>query len=50
MDNKLDELQKIAQPLVNFLRENYHPHCSIIVKVDAVKVVEDVMQVVYENE
>ncbi|WP_176547067.1 hypothetical protein [Bacillus wiedmannii] len=36
----------LAKPLVDLLREQYHPHCQIIIDNDRVRIVEDVVGVV----
>lgn len=33
------EIQQLAEPLKKYLEENYDPHCSIVVSMDAVKIV-----------
>lgn len=41
--NKLDELEELAKPLVDYLRKNYHPHTVIVVTDERVVLAEDVM-------
>ncbi|MEW9575827.1 hypothetical protein U9K47_10335 [Bacillus toyonensis] len=41
--NKMDELEKLSRPLVEFLQKNYHPHCQIIIGSETIRIVEDMM-------
>ena len=38
---KLKELEQITKPLIDFIRENYNPHTSIVINEDSIKVVTD---------
>lgn len=46
----MDELEKLAKPLSDYLRENYHPHTSIIVTDERVTVLEDVFSIPFCRE
>lgn len=35
-----DKLLELAKPLQEFLSENYHHHCAVVVTLDSAKVVE----------
>jgi hypothetical protein len=49
--DKIEQLETLAKPLVNLLREQYNPHCQIIIESDRVRIVEDVVGVpVKEND
>lgn len=37
---RCDELREAAKPLWELLKEQYHPHCSVIVTSDGVELVE----------
>ena len=37
-----DEFSKIATPLIKYLRENYHPHATIIIDYHSAEIVEGV--------
>ena len=43
MNKKLDELQKLAIPLKEYLEKNYDQHCAVIVECDGVKIIRDEM-------
>ncbi|AEW58607.1 TPA: hypothetical protein ACOQ34_005668 [Bacillus cereus] len=43
--SELEQLEMLAKPLVNLLRENHNPHCQIIIDSDRVRIVEDVVGV-----
>ena len=38
----MEKLKELAQPLVDFLKENYHPYTKIEITDSNVKIVEDV--------
>lgn len=40
-----DELKNLADPLVKLLKNNYHPHCQIVIDGDRVRIVEDLVGV-----
>ncbi len=42
---KEDSLMKLARPLIEYLKENCHPHTSIIIKEDRVAVEETVLSI-----
>jgi len=46
----VDELSNLAQPLVDYLRQNYHPHTAIVITDERVTVVEDVMSVPFNRD
>lgn len=46
----MEELTNLAQPLVYYLRQNYHPHTTIVITDERVTVVEDVMSVPLERD
>lgn len=50
LNEKQRELRKLAQPLIEFLRENYNPHSSIIIDYDFAKVVIDEIGIPFEVE
>ena len=39
------ELEKLAKPLIEYLKENHHPHTAILITDDRVMVVETVLSV-----
>ena len=43
--DKLEQLETLARPLIDLLREQYNPHCQIIIESDRVRIVEDVVGV-----
>ena len=46
--DKLEELKNIAQPLVNYLQNNYDPHTYILVRDDKVEILQEEMGVPFE--
>ena len=40
MDKKFEELQRICEPVVQYIRENYDPHTQIVVTDDSVTVMQ----------
>ncbi|MDE7432299.1 MAG: hypothetical protein K2N34_10365 [Lachnospiraceae bacterium] len=43
--NKQDELEELAKPLVEYLRDNCHPYTSIVITDERVAVVETALSV-----
>jgi hypothetical protein len=41
---KEDLLLEAAKPLIEYLNNNYHPHCKIIVECNSVEVLEGLEQ------
>lgn len=41
MEEKIKKLEQIAKPLVDFIKENYNPHTSIVISENCIKVVSD---------
>lgn len=50
MENKTEELKIITKPIVDFLKENYNPHTTIVITNDYVKVLSDAMGVPIKND
>lgn len=42
---KKEELEKLAEPLINYLRENCHPYTSIVITEERVAVFETVLSI-----
>lgn len=38
-------IQKLAQPLVKYMRDNYNPHTSIVITSERIAVIEDVFSI-----
>lgn len=38
---KVKKLQQISQPIIDFIKENYNPHTTVIISEDSIKVVID---------
>lgn len=38
-----DKLAELARPLAEYLKENYHPHATIVITETSVKIVEDII-------
>jgi len=39
--NKINEIEKLCAPILEYLEENYNPHCTIIINSDGIKLVID---------
>lgn len=50
MEEKIKELNKISEPVINFIKENYNPHTTIIISEDSIKVVTDEMNIPLINQ
>lgn len=46
----MNELEKLAKPLVDYLRNNYNPHTTIVITDERVSVVEDVIGIPLHRE
>lgn len=44
----MTELENLAKPLAEYLKNNYHPHTAIVVTDERVTVVEDVVSVIFD--
>jgi diadenosine tetraphosphate (Ap4A) HIT family hydrolase len=44
-DETQDALLKMAKPLTEFLKQNYNPHCQIVINENRVEVVETVSHI-----
>lgn len=42
---KLDQLQKAAEPLLKYLCENHHPHVTAIVTGTSIELMEGIMSI-----
>lgn len=45
MEENMQELKNIAEPIIKFLQRNYNPHTAVIIKEDCIKVVSDEMNI-----
>lgn len=41
MEEKITKLNKISEPVIDFIKENYNPHTTVIISEDSIKVVTD---------
>lgn len=41
MEEKIQELEQISKPIVEFLKANYNPHTTVIISENSIKVVND---------
>lgn len=39
--DKFEELENISKPIINFLKNNYNPHTTVIISESSIKVVSD---------
>ena len=45
----MNELEKLARPLADYLKSNYHPYTAIVVTAERVTVVEDVVSALFKR-
>ena len=50
MKEKIVELNKIAKPVINFIKNNYNPHTTVIINEDSIKVVTDEINIPLINQ
>ncbi|EJV42180.1 hypothetical protein IEK_05846 [Bacillus toyonensis] len=43
--DKIEQLETLAKPLVDLLKEQYDTHCQVVIDSDRVRIVEDVVGV-----
>lgn len=43
--NKFTEISELAKPIVDYLKENYNPHCEIVIGFNSVKVVQVIVSI-----
>lgn len=41
MNKEIESLEKICKPVVDYLKDNYNPHCTVVITDSQVKLVED---------
>lgn len=46
----IEEIKELAQPLIEYIKNNYHPHTKIIIEDDFVEVVETIYGIPIEYE
>lgn len=44
-NQKRDRLEDLARPLIEYLKENHHPHTSIVITEDRVEVMETIVSI-----
>ncbi len=42
---EIDKLKELALPLQEYMLDNYHPHCMVIISYNNVKLVESITSV-----
>lgn len=50
MEEKIVELNKIAKPVINFIKNNYNPHTTVTINEDSIKVVTDEINIPLINQ
>ncbi len=38
---KIKELEVISKPIIDFIKNNYNPHTTVVISEDSIKVVSD---------
>lgn len=41
----MEELEKLSKPLIDYLKNNYHPHTAIVITEERVAVIETVLSI-----
>lgn len=47
-DERIDKLFELSTPIVKYLQENFHPHISVVIEWDSIRVEETLAAVVKE--
>ena len=45
IQDRIQELEVLAKPLIGFLETYYHPHCKIVIDNERVLIVQDVLSI-----
>lgn len=40
-DNKMKELEQLCRPVANYLKNNWDPHCTVVITDNHIKLVRD---------
>nr|DAU32302.1 MAG TPA: hypothetical protein [Caudoviricetes sp.] len=48
--NEIDKIEKLSKPLIELLKENYHPHVTLEINVDGIKIKEDILYLPVKNQ
>ncbi|MCH3962954.1 MAG: hypothetical protein LKE46_01650 [Clostridium sp.] len=41
MNKGIKSLEKICKPVVDYLKDNYNPHCAVVITDNQIRLVED---------
>ena len=47
--DKIEEIEKITKPIVEYLKKNYNPHTSVIIDCNSIRVVSDEVSIPLSN-
>lgn len=50
MEGKIVELSEMAKPVIDFIKNNYNPHTTVIINEDSIKVVTDEINIPLINQ
>ncbi len=50
MEEKIVELSEMAKPVIDFIKNNYNPHTTVIINEDSIKVVTDEINIPLINQ
>ena len=50
MKTKVEELQKLCEPLIEYIKKNYHPYTEIAVSMDFIKIRSENLSIPIEAE
>ncbi|MFT8313215.1 MAG: hypothetical protein ABF633_03050 [Clostridium sp.] len=44
-DKSIESLEELCKPVVEYLKNNYNPHCTVVITDSQIKLVEDVISI-----
>ena len=50
MEDRIAELNKIAEPVIRFIKEKYNPHTTVVINEDSIRVVIDEINIPLINQ
>jgi hypothetical protein len=49
MNKEIESLKNVCKPVLEYLKKNYNPHCSLIITDTYIRLVEDKIGIPVEN-
>lgn len=46
---QIEEIERISKPIIEYIKNNYNPHTTVIINEDCIKVVSDEVNIPYKE-